>query len=211
MKVAKIMKMNTKKYFITFLLIGIVASYTSAEDSMDSVAGEMRYTKLPEIPGMIIAYPDFFKVYDVDFSRSVLQSLRPEESAKVSEAKIIFVAVNKLEQRMQLTVTSREYRKDKNLKQIIGEIDADIAKRGVVAEITIDNIEKNCAVMEITSIPGQSEVVKTKCKLFLTAHRGNKSAVLYVISMASLFNDYYKYLPVIDAVIENSTFDHGGK
>jgi len=201
------MKINKKKKLIFALIIMMFPfSAYSAEKAKDipgAGPGAMRLKGFPEIPGLIIAYPDDFEPYDVE----VIQNLYPDEYTKEHKIKLIFFAVNKIEKDVRIAVQKSEYKSGADLRQSIEEMKNEMEKRGAIFKMEINSIKNNSAVTEATVITGQYNVAKSKSKIYLITKPNKQNAEIYQISIGASFNNYYKYLPAIDAVIQNSGFD----
>ena len=185
--------------------------YAAQPDNGIAVSSHSSYSpdfiEFKDISGLSTAYPAYFDLLDP----AVFQSFVPEKASREHKMKIIFFALNKASGEPKIIIARSEYRKGMNIEQILKAINNDSELLGGIQETWQQQIEGDSALTETSAITSDGDIFISKSKLFLVNSADAKNVVVYQISAGATFNDYYKYLSVIDAVMQNSRFNYGGK
>ena len=205
------MKINYKKVFCAVLAVFICCLIPLARvHSKDNTAGqqpaEASYKKFSLNSELSVLYPDCFEV----LYPGPLQNIISQQIANRSNVKLMFFAANGAGGDPKTAISESEYQQEVKMEDVINKLDSDAAAFGSIQKTEILAVTPVSAELVSSVFTGDGDIFKSKSRLLAVLSPDKKKFRVYYVSAGASFNNYFKYLPVIDSIIESAVIVEDG-
>ncbi|OQA91920.1 MAG: hypothetical protein BWY26_00632 [Elusimicrobia bacterium ADurb.Bin231] len=152
--------------------------------------------------GLTVDFPSSFDVLDA----KVFQSIIPISDIKTKDIKILLFALNSSGGEPKITVAENIYKKPVNIDEVLNLTEAEYIVYGTIFKKDIIEKTSDFAIAEYIFLTSEGKVFITQDKIFVSADENGSFTKSYVISVGALFENYLKYKPLINLIVNNCRF-----
>ena len=161
---------------------------------------EITFKEFQHPSGLKVKYPEAFIIAEIEN----LESLIPREIIEKRNLKLLLLAVDP-SGRSQLSVSESEFDAYLTADQVFEELEKDQQLRGIETKILSAEGDERSVIVE-TELVVKGSTFRTKEKLIFVRVPGQSKMKVYGISILTTPDDYSRYLPLIDEIIQEAGF-----
>lgn len=161
---------------------------------------EITFKEFQGPSGLKVKYPEAFIVLEI----KNLESLVPKEIIEKRNLKLLLLAIDP-SGRSQLSVSESEFDASLTPEQVIEESKEDNRLQGTEMKILSVEGDERSVIVE-TELVVKGSTLRTKEKLIFVRVPGQSKMKVYGVSILTTPDDYSRYLPLIDEIIQEAGF-----
>ncbi len=152
--------------------------------------------------GLTVDFPSSFDVLDA----KVFQSIIPISDIKTKDIKILLFALNSSGGEPKITVAENIYKKPVNIDEVLNLTEAEHIVYGTIFKKDIIEKTSDFVIAEYSFLTSEGKVFITQDKIFVSDDENGSFIKSYVMSVGALFENYLKYKPLINLIVNNCRF-----